>query len=143
MAKTAFETAVKLLKGRAKSTDALRQALLAKDFSSDDVEAALTRCVELGYLNDGTLGRALAKKLLDDRRSLREVERKLTQAGVRDVREVLTWARAACDYDELAFARYWLAKRGLAGAKAARFLASRGFTEETLERLGFGPDGFA
>lgn len=137
MVKTAFDAAVKLLKGRAKSAGALRQALLAKDFSSDDVEAALARCADLGYLNDDTLGRALARKLLEDRRSLQEVERRLTQAGVGDVAAILKWAHDACGYDELAFARHWLAKRRLEGAKAARFLASRGFTEETLERLGF------
>lgn len=137
MAKTAFEAAVKLLRGRAKSTEILRQALLGKNFAADEVDAALARCADLGYLNDDTLGRAMAKKLLEDRRSLQEVERKLTQAGVGDVASILKWVQDAGGYDELAFARYWLTKRGLEGAKAARFLASRGFSEDTLERLGF------
>jgi|CXWL01.1.fsa_nt_gi SOS response regulatory protein OraA/RecX len=140
MAKNALETAVTLLKGRAKSTQTLRQALLAKGFAAAEVETALSRCAQLGYLNDEAMGQAVAKRLLEDNRAIGEVQRKLLQAGLADatVASILKWAQEECGYDELAAARFWLRQRNLEGPKAARFLASRAFTPETLERLGFG-----
>lgn len=138
MTKNAFESAVKKLKASGKSVRALREALLSKGFGPEEVEAAVSRCVNLGYLDDRALAESTARKLLEDHRSLGELERKLVQMGIDEVTvaKVLTWARAECGYDELASARHWLERRGVEGLPAARFLASRGFTVETLERLG-------
>jgi SOS response regulatory protein OraA/RecX len=44
-------------------------------------------------------------------------------------------ARRALNFDDVAAARQLLAKKRVDGVKAARFLASRGYSHELIERL--------
>ncbi len=137
MSSSAFDAAVRLLKGRAKSRAKLEQALAARGFTGPEIEAALVRVTQLGYVNDDRYAEAKARAELARGRSREDVLRRLEADGVAaDVAE--TAARAAADeagYDPLKAAQALLQKRKLAGVKAARFLAGRGFPEDVIERL--------
>jgi SOS response regulatory protein OraA/RecX len=133
----AFDAAVRLLKGRSKSRARLEQALLQRGHPKAEVEQALARLVELKYLSDERHSEAKARSALASGRSLADVQRRLEAEGVEPAIAAQAARRAADEagYDEVAAAKRLLGKRRLTGAKAARFLASRGFSEELIERL--------
>jgi len=134
---SAFDTAVRLLEGRAKSRARLEQALLARGHSEAEIAAALERVTQLGYVNDDRYAEAKARTELAKGRALEDVQRRLEADGV-GAGLAARAARAAADeagYDALSTARALLRKKRLTGAKAARFLAGRGFPEDIIERL--------
>jgi regulatory protein len=59
---TALECGVRLLARRAHSHAELRQKLVRKGFEADDVQAALGRLAELGYLDDEAFARGLVRR---------------------------------------------------------------------------------
>jgi regulatory protein len=59
---TALECGVRLLARRAHSRAELRQKLVRKGFEADDVQAALGRLAELGYLDDEAFARGLVRR---------------------------------------------------------------------------------
>lgn len=137
MSSSAFETAVRLLKGRAKSRARLEQALSSRGHAAAEIEQALRRVTELGYLNDARYAESKARAGLAEGRALADVQRRLEADGIGPqlAREA---ARAAADeagHDELSAAKALLKKRRLTGARAARLLAARGFSEDVIEKL--------
>ncbi|MHB8417715.1 MAG: regulatory protein RecX [Myxococcales bacterium] len=135
----AYARALRLLAARPRSRARLRERLLAAGHSPEEVEAALARAVELGYLDDCAFARARAEALLG-RYAAPAVERKLAADGVSAelARETLAELQA----DDASLARTLLERRfgseplaGTLAARAARFLAGRGFGEELIERL--------
>ncbi|MBL8955987.1 MAG: regulatory protein RecX [Myxococcaceae bacterium] len=137
MSSSAFDAAVRLLKGRAKSRAKLERALSARGYPAAEIEAALERVTKLGYVNDERYSEAKARTGLANGRSLEDVQRRLEADGV-PAATAQAAARAAADevgYDALAAARALLYKRRLTGVKGARFLAARGFSEHVIERL--------
>jgi regulatory protein len=134
---SAFDAAVRLLKGRAKSRARLEQALLARGHAEREVAEALGRVTALGYLNDARYAEARARSAIAQGRSLADVQRRLEADGI-STQEAAAAARAAAaeaGHDELAAARALVKKRRLAGPKAARFLAGRGFSADVIERV--------
>lgn len=139
----AFDHAVSLLAKRERTREGLRAALLQKGHDESEVEAALTRVQQLGYLDDEKVAQARARRELAQGRSRADVTRRLAAHGVTE--ELATTAtRAAAEevgHDDEAAARALLAKRRLTGVKAARLLAARGFDEALVRRLtGVGED---
>jgi regulatory protein len=128
---------VRLLKSRAKSRARLEQALEARGFSASDIAEALKRVSELGYLDDGRYSEAKAASELKTGRSLDNVRRRLEAEGVDEdvAAEAVSRAAVETGHDDLAAAKALVQKRKLTGARAARFLASRGFAFELIERV--------
>lgn len=139
----AFAHAVTLLASRERTREGLRAALLAKGHDEAEVEAALTRAAQLGYLDDAKVAQARARRDLARGRSRADVARRLATHGV-DETVAAAATRAAAEevgHDDEASARALLAKRRLTGVKAARLLAARGFDEALVRRLtGVGDD---
>jgi regulatory protein len=99
-----WPTALRLLTGRDYSQTELRRRLLNKGFAEKRIDAALQRCLELGYLNDAryalnratslmTRGRAVGPRILLDLKQ-RGVSNELACQALEQVREL-------CDEEEL------------------------------------------
>lgn len=134
---TAFAHAVKLLSGRDKTRAQLRQALSGKGFSEEEIDEALRRVVELGYLDEAGLARRRAAAGLSDGWAGEALRAKLIAGGLeeRTAADAIALAVAESGWRELDAARALLAKRRVEGPKALRLLASRGFSEDVVERL--------
>jgi regulatory protein len=131
---SAFERAVKLLAGRPKSRARLEQSLLAKGHEPDEVREALERVTQLGYLDDRRYADSKARSALAEGKAPQAAVRKLESEGVPSALAEAAVAAAAEEaaYDALSAAKALVRKRRLTGAKAARFLASRGFPEDVV-----------
>jgi regulatory protein len=136
---TAYDRALRLLTARPRSRTTLQARLLDAGHAPAEVEAALARVTELGYLDDRAFARAQAEAL-SARFSPRAVELKLEALGLAP--SLAKEAVAALQVDEPALARSILEGRfgpgpyaGKAGARAARFLLARGFEETLVEEL--------
>jgi regulatory protein len=130
---SAFETAVRLLKARAKSRARLEEALVSRGYAAADVTDALERVTQLGYLDDARYADAKARAGHAEGRSRGDVLRRLEADGI--PAEVAEGAVKEHGFDDAAAAKQLLQKRKLSGAKAARFLAGRGFPEDVIEKL--------
>jgi regulatory protein len=136
---SAYDRALRLLTARPRSRAGLAQRLQDAGHAPAEVEAALARVTELGYLDDGAFARSQAEALLA-RFSPQAVEIKLVGLGLSP--ELAAEAVAALQADEPALARSILERRfgkgpleGKAAVKAARFLLGRGFDEDLVEKL--------
>jgi regulatory protein len=136
---SAYDRALRLLTARPRSRSRLEERLRDAGHPAAEVEAALARVTELGYLDDRAFARSQAEALLA-RFSPRAVELKLAALGLPP--QLAAEAVAALQADEPALARSILEKRfgrgpleGKAAAKAARFLLGRGFDEDLVEKL--------
>jgi regulatory protein len=131
---SALDTAVKLLAGRPKSRARLEQALLSRGHPPDEVHAALERVAQLGYLDDRRYAETKARSALADGRAPRAAVLKLQAEGVESaVAEAAVEAAAKeAAYDPLSAAKALVRRRRLSGAKAARFLSARGFSEDVV-----------
>jgi regulatory protein len=133
----AYQRAVSLLGRRERTAAALRAALLSKGHPEEEVDAALERVRELGYLDDARVAQARARRELPEGRSRADVARRLVAHGVgADVAEQAAEDAAhELGHDDEAAARALIARRRLTGVKAARLLASRGFDEALIRRV--------
>jgi regulatory protein len=59
---TAEDAAVRYLAARSHSRQELRRKLVRKGFEDEEIEAALGRLAELGYLNDEAFARSLVRR---------------------------------------------------------------------------------
>lgn len=137
MSSTAFETAVRLLKSRAKSRARLELALETRGHGAAEIADAITRVTSLGYLDDARYAEAKARAAIAEGRSVADVQRRLEADGIAP--DLATRAaKAAADdagHDDLSAAKGLVQKRKLSGVKAARFLAARGFDEDVIARV--------
>ncbi len=134
---SAFDRAVKMLAGRSKSRARLEQGLLAKGHTAEEVEDALRRAAELGYIDDARHAAVKARAALAEGHSLASTLQRLEAEGI----EAAT-ARAALDaavletrYDELAAAKAIIKRRRLTGPQALRFLLGRGYPEDVARTV--------
>lgn len=137
MSSSAFETAVRLLKARAKSRARLEQALVARAHTAAEISDALERVTQLGYLDDARYAEAKARTAFAEGRALADVLRRLEADGIAPELAACTAKAAAHEagHDDASAALRLVKKKKLTGAKAARFLASRGFPEDVIERV--------
>ena len=137
MSSSAFETAVRLLKSRAKSRARLKLALEARGHSAEEIAEAIRRVTSLGYLDDARYAEAKARSAISEGRSIADVERRLEADGISPELAAGAAKAAAFDagHDDLSAAKALVKKRKLSGVKAARFLASRGFDEDVISRV--------
>lgn len=148
MPNDAFSKAVELLAGREKNRAKLEASLRTRGFDDAEIDAALKRLVELGYLDELRVASSRAAAELKSGRSRAGAEQRLVAQGFDEPDAQAAVARAADEsgHDDLSAAKALLAKKKLTGAKAARFLASRGFDEDLIRQLvpsvdGAGDDG--
>ena len=81
-AKTALVTAVDYLARQAHSEKKLREKLVRKGFSSEEIDDAIVRLIERGYLNDAELCTQQFMYLYNENRnSVRQICAKLIQRG--------------------------------------------------------------
>jgi len=134
---TALAYAVKLLAGRDKSELALRTALEKKSYPSPEIDEAITRVKALGYLNEARFAEAKIKEALRLNRTPLDIRNRLERAGLRAdlITTILDRELALTGFNPLTAARALLQKKKITGAKAARFLAARGFDEEIIRTL--------
>jgi len=145
-AEQALSHALKLLRHRDRSRHELALALSRKGFSDDVAQSTLSRLMQLGYLDDLRFARARAASLLSaGRLGEASVRARLLAHGLSDseVDSALKDAMSEVGFDALAAGRALLLRRRWWGrtldareqARAARFLSSRGFSEDVVERL--------
>ncbi|MDU4959710.1 MAG: regulatory protein RecX [Sporomusaceae bacterium] len=139
---SALAAAVKLLARRAHSRQALRDKLAQRAYPADEIDAALTRLSERGYLNDTAYCADLAASLWQSGRWGRQgVIGQLRRHGL-PMPLIRDMVNSLDRQQELPHALSQLDKRGFASgdkAKAARFLDARGFSfgviEQALDRF--------
>lgn len=133
----ALTQATRLLAATDKTRAQLLAALASRGYGEAEAKHAADRAQALGYLDDGRVAQRLAREALDDgwagealvaRLAAKGLDDALVQAAVRAAIEASGWAPRDA-------AVRLLAARKLSGAKAARFLASRGFEEDVIARL--------
>jgi regulatory protein len=132
--------AFRLLARRARSRSEVEGALAARGFSAGMIRTVLARIADLGYLDDRRLAADTAERLAERGYGRLRIERELQRRGVgeRIVLAALPPAR-----EEERRARELLAARFRTGdlselrerARAARYLASRGFEAEVVRGL--------
>ncbi|MDP1821959.1 MAG: RecX family transcriptional regulator [Archangium sp.] len=133
----ALTQATRLLASTDKTAAQLIAALARRGHSQVEIDGALERARALGYLDDR---RVAAKKAKDDLRAGWVGEAllaRLTATGLDEAvaRSAVKDAIAESGWSALDAARRLVTARKLTGAKAARFLASRGFEEDVVERV--------
>jgi SOS response regulatory protein OraA/RecX len=129
--------AVRLLAATDKTREALKRSLEHKGHGVGEIDRALSHLETLGYLDDLRVVRRKALAQLKAGFCGEVLEARLTGLGVSSAvaQRAIDEARAELDWQPLAVARALLAGTGRSGAKAARFLASRGFDGEVIEQL--------
>ena len=134
---SALEIATKLLAGRDKTRAQLVQALEKKGFGAEDIEATCARLRSLGYLDDARVAARRARDDLIDGWAPDAIVHRLQAVGLDEAvaRAAADAIAAELDWSAAASAQALLDRRRLTGAKAARFLASRGFDEDTIAAL--------
>jgi regulatory protein len=138
-----WPAALRILTRRDYSQSELRQRLTDKGFDPARIEAALKRCLELGYLDDARYALNRATSLMNQGRAVgKRVLLDLRQHGVNEetANRALEQAREACD-EELLLAsllerRFADFNYDSAPAKERRrvvhFLQRRGFTIDRI-----------
>jgi len=82
MQRSALDAALKLLAARSRTEVELRRALLSRDYPAGEVESAVARVRELGYLDDGEVARTRARSLLGRSAAPRLAARRLEAQGI-------------------------------------------------------------
>jgi regulatory protein len=82
MQRPALDAALKLLAARSRTEAELRRALLSREYPPAEVETAVARVRELGYLDDGEVARARARSLLGRGAAPRLAARRLAAQGI-------------------------------------------------------------
>lgn len=129
----ALPYAMKLLEARERTRAGLERALTNKGYSEVEIEAALTRLGELKYLDDSRAARVMAAKDLEQGWSSDAVKHRLEGKGVTEA--VAAQAIEGANAHDEARARALVSRRKLTGAKAARFLAGKGYDEDLIRRV--------
>jgi len=134
---TAFAKAVDLLARRPHFSAQLRDKLLRRGYAAEEVEAAIARLEDLGYLDDRTAARDFATgRLAREPLGRRRLAADLVQRGAPEavISEVLDELLPADDRDAARqAAERWLARRRNPDKPAlARYLERRGFTPSAI-----------
>lgn len=133
----ALTQVTRLLASTDKTRAQLEAALSRRGYPQAEIDDALRRAATLGYLDDGRVAQRTARAELLAGWAGEALLARLTGKGLEEAlaREAVKAAIAEAGWSALAAARALVSARKLAGAKAARFLASRGFEEDVVERV--------
>jgi regulatory protein len=123
------------------STDKTRAKLAAtlaqRGYSQSEIDAAVERAQALGYLDDTRVAQRKAAVELQAGWAGEALLGRLLNTGLEEAaaRAAIKETIAESGWKALEAARKLVAARKLAGARGARFLASRGFEEDVVERV--------
>jgi regulatory protein len=133
----ALSQATRLLASTDKTRAQLVAALERKGYPPAEIDEAIARAQALGYLDDARVARKKAQAELRAGWAGDALLARLTGAGLDEAlaRSAVAEAISEAGWVALEAARALMGARRLTGAKAARFLASRGFEEDVVERL--------
>lgn len=138
---TAYGTALRLLTLRERTESELRLKLRRKQFEPAEIDAAIERVRQLGYLDDARFAKGRAEALLSrGRLGPRAVAARLAASGVERNQAREAVSNAMSERDELTLAKAALRKKSVdlqdpkARARAARFLLGRGFSSDVVRR---------
>lgn len=131
----ALPYAVKLLAGRDKSELKLREALEKKAYPPSEIDEAIARVKALGYLDETRFAQTKTRELLRQKKTPADIRQRLERDGLATKIIDAVLEQEAAGFDPLTAARALLAKKKATGAKAARFLASRGFDDEVIRAV--------
>ena len=133
----ALTQATRLLASTDKTRAQLAAALNKRGFSGDQIDEALERATALGYLDDARVALRKARVDLAAGWAGEALLARLVSAGVEAQGAAAAMQEAITEaaWSALSAARALVLRRKLSGAKAARFLASRGFDEDVVERV--------
>ena len=134
---TAVELALSALRSRDRSWAELEDRLRERGMAANERHETLESLVRSGYVDDERLAHARAAALAE--RSSGDLLIRADLAGRGIDPELVERALARLEPERLRAGRV-LARRG-GGPRAARYLASRGFGEETLEAVVIAQDG--
>ena len=82
MQRPALDAALKLLAARSRTEAELRKALISREYPPPEVESAVARVRELGYLDDSEVARSRARSLLGRGAAPRLAARRLEAQGI-------------------------------------------------------------
>lgn len=131
-----YDQAVKLLGQRAHLRRQLEHKLLQRGYPADDVEAALVRLTEQGYLDDARVAAEFAAgRATLGGQGARRLRAELLRRGA-DAETAEHAVAAALPEDDrgvaLEAARLWLARGGSDAAALARHLDRKGFSRRAI-----------
>ena len=127
----ALQVCLRALRVRDHSTASLHARLERRGVAAEERDAAVARLQELGYVDDERFAHGRARALADRGAGDLLVTSDLERHGI--AAETIATALASLE-PEGERAAVIVARRG-ATPKTARLLASRGFAEETIERI--------
>ena len=134
---SALSQAVKLLARRDHSERELRGKLLQRGYTAVEIDSALIKLREKGYVDDRALSKKLAENLWGSGKyGIAGVRCQLRKNGFNE-NEVIEASDGFERCLELSYAVALLERRKLSSDnrdKAGRFLASRGFAYQTIEQ---------
>jgi len=130
-AEEAVEAALRALRHRDRSTAQIERRLEASGVSEDARRSALETLVRTGLVDDRRFAEARAASLADRGAGDALVRHDLAQAGVEE--GVVDDAIRALE-SERERARKIVARRGV-GAKTARYLAGKGFSDDVVHEV--------
>ncbi|MFM9871926.1 MAG: regulatory protein RecX [Fimbriimonadaceae bacterium] len=131
--RSALSTALKWLERADRSQSELETYLTKKQFAPEEIAETINKLSDYGYLNDHSLSNRVTKSLRNNLAGELKINQKLEQRGLEPI-------DLTGDATERAIAL--LTKKFLLNqstnepkmlAKAARYLASQGYTEEEIE----------
>ena len=127
----------RLLAATDKTRAQLVAALERRGHSQAEVETAVDRAQALGYLDDNRVAHRKARAELQAGWAGEALLGRLLASGLEEstARAAVKEAIAESGWNALKAARELVASRKIEGAKAARFLASRGYEEDLVERV--------
>ena len=133
----ALTQATKLLASTDKTRAQLVAALTKRGYPAEEIDSALERATALGYLDDARVAKRRAQEQLRLGWAGEALLARLVGGGLpealaaRAVKEAI----ALAGWSALWAARGLVAQRKLSGARAGRFLSSRGFEEDVVEQV--------
>lgn len=139
----ALTQVTRLLASTDKTRAQLADALARRGYEPQKIDQALERAVALGYLDDTRVARRRAQADLKDGWAGEALLARLVHAGLDEqtARAAVQAEIAESGWSAPEAAQALVKARKLSGAKGARFLASRGFEEDLVERV-IGTGGF-
>lgn len=134
-----LETAVRLLARRDHTESELRIKLQHKNFTRPEVDEAIEKLQEKGYLNDEKIKQHTIEKMLAEKRhGLRGISGKLRQMGLQVSGEEI---REYCSEEDEWEIAYQLLKKHFRSIdvdmfpRLARYLTNRGFSSSVMNKL--------
>ena len=137
LAGSALDSALRALRHRDRSSSELRRRLAEQGYDSDERDEAIETLVRTGLADDARYAEARAQALAGRGAGDLRIRHELTRAGIPDelVQQAVDGLEAEADR-----ARRVVSRRG-SGAKTARYLHGKGFSEDIVAGAVAGESG--